>query len=131
MSAAKPEIRGDRSSPEIESLMQRLRQFAQARSWERFHTAKNLTTAVSAEAGELAAVLQWATADEDIAPFLDRLEDEIADVLIYLIRLCDVLSVEPLRAAHAKIERNERRFPAQTSTASAPVHARGSAQNRL
>jgi NTP pyrophosphatase (non-canonical NTP hydrolase) len=76
--------------------------------------AKNLTTAVSAQAGELAAVLQWATADQDIEPFITQLEDEIADVLIYLIRLCDVLNIEPLQTAYAKIERNEQRFPAPT-----------------
>lgn len=99
-------------SAEILQLKQRLRQFAQARSWESFHTAKNLTTAVAAEAGELAAVLQWARAEEDVGPFLGELEDEIADVLIYLIRLCDVLEVEPLDAVYAKIERNEQRFPA-------------------
>jgi NTP pyrophosphatase (non-canonical NTP hydrolase) len=100
-------------SAEIHQLMQRLRRFAHVRSWERFHTAKNLTTAVAGEAGELAAVLQWATAEQDIRPFLPELEDEIADVLIYLIRLCDVLDVELLDAVNAKIERNELRFPAR------------------
>lgn len=111
----------DWDSPETERLKRRLREFAEARSWERFHTAKNLTTAVSAEAGELAAVLQWAAADEDVGPFLDRLEDEIADVLIYLVRLCDVLNIDPIRATWAKVERNERRFPVQTSSATAPA----------
>jgi NTP pyrophosphatase (non-canonical NTP hydrolase) len=114
MTQEEPVTRTDRSSLEIERLKQRLRQFAHARSWESLHTAKNLTTAVSAEAGELAAVLQWATADQGLGPFLDQLEDEIADVLIYLVRLCDILDIEPLLAAHAKIERNERRFPVST-----------------
>jgi NTP pyrophosphatase (non-canonical NTP hydrolase) len=106
--------RTEEAASEIDDLQQRLREFASARSWERFHTAKNLTTAIAAEAGELAAILQWATTDQDVSPFLDRLEDEIADVLIYLVRLCDILRVDPLRAAHAKIARNEHRFPVAT-----------------
>lgn len=111
----------DRTSLDIEHLKRRLREFARARSWECFHTAKNLTTAVSAEAGELAAVLQWATADQDIEPLIAKLEDEIADVLIYLIRLCDVLNIEPLQATYAKIERNEQRFPEQRFPAQTPA----------
>jgi NTP pyrophosphatase (non-canonical NTP hydrolase) len=114
----------DRTSLDIEHLKRRLREFAQARSWERLHTAKNLTTAVAAEAGELAAVLQWATADQDIEPFIAQLEDEVADVLIYLVRLCDVLNIEPLQAAYAKIKRNEQRFPAQMP-ASRTAHTDG------
>jgi NTP pyrophosphatase (non-canonical NTP hydrolase) len=112
MTSRQPAAETDGASLDIEHLKRRLREFAHARSWERFHTAKNLTTAVSAEAGELAAVLQWATADQDVEPFTPQLEDEIADVLIYLVRLCDVLNIEPLQAAYAKIERNEERFPA-------------------
>jgi dCTP diphosphatase len=98
-------------SAELAHLQQRLREFARARSWGEVHTAKNLTMAVASEAGELAAVLQWATGDEDVRPFLSRLEDEIADVVIYLAYLCDILNIDPLHAAHMKIERNERRFP--------------------
>jgi len=122
MTKDEPATTADRASPEIEHLKQRLREFAHARSWERFHTAKNLTTAVSAEAGELAAVLQWATPDEEVGPFLDQLEDEIADVLIYLVRLCDVLDMDPLQAAYAKVERNEQRFPPQTAASTGTAH---------
>jgi NTP pyrophosphatase (non-canonical NTP hydrolase) len=105
-------LESDGDAVEIDRLTARLRRFAEARSWEHLHTAKNLTTAVAAEAGELAAVLQWATPEQDLAPLRAELEDEIADVLIYLLRLCDVLGVNPLAAADRKIERNEQRFPA-------------------
>jgi NTP pyrophosphatase (non-canonical NTP hydrolase) len=104
--------RPGRDSAEIHELTERLRRFAQVRSWEHLHTAKNLTTAVAAEAGELAAVLQWSTPEQDLAPMREELEDEIADVLIYVLRLCDVLGVDPLAAVDAKMERNELRFPA-------------------
>jgi NTP pyrophosphatase (non-canonical NTP hydrolase) len=101
-----------RDSAEIGELTDRLRRFAEMRSWEHLHTAKNLTTAVAAEAGELAAVLQWSTPEQDLAPLRADLEDEIADVLIYVLRLCDVVGVDPLAAAAAKMDRNELRFPA-------------------
>ncbi|HEY1451542.1 MAG TPA: nucleotide pyrophosphohydrolase [Solirubrobacteraceae bacterium] len=102
---------------EIERLTERLRSFAQARSWEHLHTPKNLTTAVAGEAGELAAVLQWSTPEQDLAPLREELEDEIADVLIYLLRLCDVLDVDPMAVVSAKIDRNELRFPTTDSDA--------------
>jgi NTP pyrophosphatase (non-canonical NTP hydrolase) len=95
----------------LEQLRTRLRAFADERCWERHHTPKNLTAAIAGEAGELAAVLQWATPDEPLKPYRDELEDEVADVLIYLVRLCDVAAIDPLAAANYKIDRNVERFP--------------------
>jgi len=103
------------ASDPLVQLRYRLREFARSRDWERYHTPKNLTTAIAAEAGELAAVLQWTTPDEDLRPHRAHLEEEMADVLIYLTRLADVLDVDLLAAANAKIERNERRFPVHPS----------------
>lgn len=93
-----------------------MREFAAARNWERFHTPRNLVLALCGEAGELAAELQWVP-DEGVAEHLldpaafARLADEVADVLIYLIRLADVSGIDVLSAVQAKIERNETRFP--------------------
>jgi MazG nucleotide pyrophosphohydrolase domain len=70
----------DRDS--LARLQPRLRGFAKERSWAQFHTPKNLTTALAGEAGELAAVLQWATPDEDLTPYQAALEEEVGDVLI-------------------------------------------------
>ena len=94
-------------------LRDELREFVRRRSWERYHTPKNLTAAIAGEAGELAAVLQWATPGEDITPYRHDLEDEMGDVLIYLVRLADVLDVDLIEAARGKIIRNESRFPAK------------------
>lgn len=94
-------------------LRDELREFVGRRSWERYHTPKNLTTAIAGEAGELAAVLQWATPAEDISPYRHDLEDEIADVLIYLVRLADVLGVDLIDVARGKVARNEIRYPAK------------------
>ena len=97
----------------LSTLRDELRDFVRRRSWERYHTPKNLTTAIAGEAGELAAILQWVSPDEDISPYRNELEDEIADVLIYLVRLADVLDVDPIEVARRKISRNESRYPAR------------------
>jgi NTP pyrophosphatase (non-canonical NTP hydrolase) len=96
----------------LDQLRERLREFARERTWERYHTPKNLTTALAGEAGELASILQWATPDEPIESYREELEEEVGDVLIYLVRLCDVASIDPVAAANSKVDRNVVRFPA-------------------
>ncbi len=103
-------------SPSFEELTIRLRAFAEARDWGRFHTPKDLAMSVSIEAAELLEVFQWKDSeeiDELVRSETDRaaLADEVADVLIYLLRLADVVGIDPAAAAAAKIERNEERFP--------------------
>ena len=99
---------------DLPALAARLRAFAAARSWERHHTPRNLALALVGEVGELCAELQWLrdddprTWDDDLH---ERATDEVADVLIYLVRFADVCGIDPLAAAAAKIERNETRFP--------------------
>jgi NTP pyrophosphatase (non-canonical NTP hydrolase) len=96
----------------LHQLSDRLRAFAEERDWGQYHTPKNLTAAIAGEAGELVAVLQWARPDEDLEPYMSGLRDEIADVLIYLVRLCDVAGIDPLVAANEKMDRNAVRYPA-------------------
>jgi NTP pyrophosphatase (non-canonical NTP hydrolase) len=102
---------------EIDALAGRLADFARARDWERFHNPRNLAVALSVEAAELLEVFQWLS-DEEAAAVMDEPEralairDECADVLIYLVRLADVLGLDLIAAANAKILRNEGRFPA-------------------
>jgi NTP pyrophosphatase (non-canonical NTP hydrolase) len=98
-------------------LAERLADFARTRDWERFHNPRNLAVALSVEAAELLEVFQWLS-DEEAAAIMDEPEralairDECADVLIYLVRLADVLGLDLIAAANAKILRNEGRFPA-------------------
>jgi dCTP diphosphatase len=99
---------------ELESLRERLREFADARDWEQFHSPKNLAMALSAEAGELLEIFQWLTEDQSrtLAPDAHAAAgDEIADVLLYLIRLSDVLGVDPIAAANRKIVANAAKYP--------------------
>ncbi len=101
---------------ELEEIRDRLREFAAARDWDQFHTPRNLALALCGEAGELAAELQWVP-DEGVAEHLldpaafARLADEVADVMIYLVRFADVSGIDVMSAVRAKIERNETRFP--------------------
>ncbi|MFJ8440669.1 nucleotide pyrophosphohydrolase [Kitasatospora griseola] len=101
----------------VPELQRRLAEFAAARNWQPFHTPKNLASALSVEAGELLEIFQWLTPEQAAVVMTDpdtahRVRDEVADVLAYLLQLCTVLEVEPLRALAEKIERNESRFPA-------------------
>jgi NTP pyrophosphatase (non-canonical NTP hydrolase) len=100
----------------LADLATRQRAFAAARDWERYHTPKNLVMALSGEVGELSELFQWLTPDEADAAMADpavadAVRDELADVLLYLVRLADVLGVDLVAAGHAKIDRNEHRFP--------------------
>ena len=100
---------------EIEALTKEIREFAQARDWEQFHTPKNLSMALAGEVGELLEIFQWLTPEQATEVMdsarADDVRDELADVLIYLLRLADILGVDLLDVAHAKLERNHDRFP--------------------
>ncbi|MFC4005099.1 nucleotide pyrophosphohydrolase [Prauserella oleivorans] len=101
----------------LDDLIQRLRDFAAARGWEPDHTPKNLVMALAGEVGELTALFQWLTPEQSAAAMAEpelrgKVLDEIADVMLYLARLADVLGVDLLAAANAKVDRNETRFPA-------------------
>ena len=100
----------------VPRLQRRLAEFAVARDWGQYHTPKNLSAALSVEAGELVEIFQWMTPEESDAAMEDeetahRVEDEVADVLAYLLQFCEVLGIDALAALAAKIERNEKRFP--------------------
>lgn len=105
-----PDSREDR----ITSLRDRLRQFAEERDWEQFHSPKNLATALVVEAGELVEHFQWLTDEESrcLAPDeLEKVSEELADVLLYLIRLADKLGVDPIDEAGKKIDKNNLKYP--------------------
>ncbi|HEX7080800.1 MAG TPA: nucleotide pyrophosphohydrolase [Gammaproteobacteria bacterium] len=100
----------------LEVLRQRLRAFASERDWERFHSPKNLSMALAAEAAELLEEFQWLTEEQSrtLDPVkLERVRREIADVLLYLVRLADVLDVDLPAAADEKIALNARKYPAE------------------
>ena len=106
---------------ELEDLRERLRTFAAARDWDQFHSPKNLSMALSAEAGELLEVFQWLTEEQSRA--LDpkvkaAVSDEIADVLLYLVRLGDKVGIDPVAEARRKLVENEKKYPADKARGS-------------
>lgn len=106
----------------LETLRVRLRQFARARDWDQFHSPKNLSMALIAEAAELVEHFQWLTEEQSRSLPPERLQEvalELADILIYLIRIADKLGVDLIDAAHRKIAVNETRYPADQVRGSA------------
>ncbi|NMG65336.1 nucleotide pyrophosphohydrolase [Azoarcus indigens] len=96
------------------ALRARLREFAEARDWMQFHTPKNLAMALAGEAGEVLEHFQWLTAEQSAAPdavLREAVALELADVLMYLVRLADVLEVDLAEAAARKLAINEERYP--------------------
>jgi NTP pyrophosphatase (non-canonical NTP hydrolase) len=103
------------SEDRLTELQRRVAAFAAARDWDQFHSPKNLAMALSVEASELLEEFQWLTEDQSrhLAPDRrERVRLEMADVLIYLLRLADKLDVDLPRAAIDKIALNEQKYPA-------------------
>lgn len=100
---------------DLETLKHALRDFATARDWRQFHTPKNLAMAMIVEAAELVEHFQWATPEESLNPPPDQhaaICDEVADTLIYLVELADVLDIDLIAAARDKIAKNAVKYPA-------------------
>ena len=103
-------------------LRDALRQFADERDWDQFHSPKNLAAALSVEAAELLERFQWLTEDQSrrLPPAeLAKVREEMADVLNYLVRLADKLDVDLLEAARDKIGINAQKYPVEKSRGSA------------
>jgi NTP pyrophosphatase (non-canonical NTP hydrolase) len=106
----------------LQELTHKLRDFAAARDWEQFHTPKNLAMAMIVEAAELVEHFQWLTPDQSRgldAAKLDQVGQEIADVLIYLTRLADILGIDPVDAAARKMAINEAKYPVERARGNA------------
>jgi len=106
---------------ELENLREQLRDFAAVRDWDQFHSPKNLAMALAVEAGELLETFQWLTEEQSrsLAPkALDAASAEVADVLLYLIRLSDQLGIDPIAAANRKLLANAVKYPAEKARGS-------------
>jgi dCTP diphosphatase len=96
---------------DLEDIKQALRAFAEERDWQKFHTPKNLAIALASEAGELLAEFRWQAdaATELSADELSSVKSEIADIAIFLVRLCDVLDIDLAEVITVKLEQNAKR----------------------
>jgi NTP pyrophosphatase (non-canonical NTP hydrolase) len=100
----------------LAELTQRLLAFRDERDWRQFHTAKNLMVSLALEAAEVLEIAQWRTdqqLDDALAePAIKaRLEEECADVLLYLLLLCEKTGIDLPRAAFSKLEVNAAKYP--------------------
>ena len=103
---------------DLQALRDRLAQFVAERDWDQFHTPKNLAMALIVEAAELVEHFQWLTPEQSRdLPAAQRaeVELEIADVLLFLLRLCDKLQIDPFDAANRKLELNAAKYPIDKS----------------
>ncbi len=109
----------------FEEIKAYLRQFAKDRDWEKFHSPKNLSMALSVEAAELLEHFQWLTEaqseqlDEELK---QKVAEEIADIQLYLIRLADRLNIDLAEAIKHKSKINEKNYPVDKAYGSAKKH---------
>lgn len=112
----------DKPINSLESLRDILRDFAKERDWDQYHTPKNLSMALIAEAAELIEHFQWVNGE--LSHILEEktrqsIEEELADILIYLVRISDKLRIDLYRAVERKLVINEKKYPADKVRGSA------------
>lgn len=107
-----------RGQLDVAAIQREQREFVRERDWERFHTPKNLVMALAGEVGELIEHFQWLTPEES-AQLKDEPEaaravaDEMADVLVYLLRLADLLDIDLQQAVTDKVRKNRAKYPVE------------------
>jgi len=114
---------------DIKHYQQELARFARERDWDQYHTPKNLSMALSREASELLEIFQWLTGEQSCAVAHDsddaeRAAEEIADILIYLLRLADKLNIDIEAAVVRKMALNAQKYPVALAKGSAEKYNR-------
>ncbi len=103
-------------STDIQQLQEKLADFAKQRDWEQFHSPKNLSMALIAEAAELVEHFQWLTEKQSENLPLEKqhaVAEELADIFIYLLRISDRLDVDLIASTESKMKKNEDRYPVE------------------
>ncbi len=103
---------------DLEKIKKIITEFASERNWDKYHTPKNLSMALSVEASELVEIFQWLTQEESKnidSKDIQSVKDEIADILIYLIRIADKLDIDLEKAVLEKIKKNGEKYPVELS----------------
>ncbi len=98
----------------LQDLSRAVHAFADERDWHRFHAPKNIASALAVEAAELLEPFQWLSEQQSRELTTEQraaVEGEMADVLLYLVQLGNVLGIDPVAAAQAKLRLNAQRFP--------------------
>ena len=109
----------DDSSTTFATVKSLIEKFIQDRDWKRFHTPRNLAESISIESAELLEIFQWITTDEahlmKNAANFERLQEELADILIYCISMFNAIGTDIVKALVDKIQKNETKYPSEVS----------------
>jgi len=102
----------------IEKLQEQVNGFAQERDWEQFHSIKNLCMALSVEAGELSRLFEWLScAESDVFAQnntnKEKIADELADIMMFLLRLSEVTGIDLSEAVQKKLAKNVQKYPVE------------------
>ena len=111
---------------DLPMLRDKLRAFAKARDWDQFHSPKNLSMALMVEVAELMEHFQWLSEQQSVSlspDIKDAVAEELADILLYLVRLSDKLEVDLKEAALHKLEKNAAKYPAEQVRGSAKKYS--------
>ncbi|MFW9834096.1 MAG: nucleotide pyrophosphohydrolase [Candidatus Thorarchaeota archaeon] len=113
------------SVPTLDELISIIREFVRERNWEQYNKPSALAVSASIEMGELLELFQWKS-DDDVnealkdRKFISLLEEEIADVMVYLLRICDKAGIDPAKAIAEKMKRNSEKYPVDEWDGKAP-----------
>jgi len=106
------------STASVSELKSRVLAFARARDWEQFHSPKNLSMALAAEAAELMEHFLWTTPEQSSVTARDparraRIAEELADIVIYALEFANATDLDVAAAVEAKIEANAKKYPVE------------------
>lgn len=110
-------------SMNTEAIQKKIRQFVEERDWEKYHTPKNLAMALAGECGELLEIFQWLTPEESQELMKDpkkakQVQHELADIMVYVLRLADKLEISLIDAIDEKLNLNAQKYPVHLSKGS-------------
>nr|WP_314902032.1 nucleotide pyrophosphohydrolase [uncultured Deefgea sp.] len=110
------------SRDSLQGLTEQVNAFADERDWRQFHSPKNLTMALAVEAAELLEIFQWVESKESLQLTDSQRtasEHEAADILLYLLRFCEMTGIDLIAAAEAKIQLNAQKYPVERAKGNA------------
>ena len=99
----------------MEKSMEKINQFRDDRNWRQFHNEKDLAISISLEASELLELFQWKQPEEMTTTQLERIKEELADVLIYSYMMADNLNLDIDTMIEEKLEKNNQKYPVEKS----------------
>ena len=98
-----------------QETIDRLRAFRDQRDWRQFHNPKDLAISISLESAELLEAFQWSGANTSADGRMDKVSEELADVLIYCLFMADACGLDPLKIVNEKIDANAEKYPVELS----------------